>query len=474
MLRFRTAIALMALLVATSRAQESFFPEEAPDDEITLRLKALESEVARLKNDATAIHADHQEDPSADSAGLVLPAAATSGSAVKYPTLEVHGVFQVDSGWFGQDAESLATVGDIQDGASFRRARLSANGSVVENMKYFLQMDFAFFGKPTFTDLWMEVNEVPIFGNVRVGQWKQPFSLEVVSSFRYTTFAERSLLFQPFTPFRHIALGCYDHSQDENWTWAASIYRPGQDQFGGSLADNGGYAGVARVTHLPYYENEGTSYLHLGLGGNLVFPNNHIARFRSIPEFFVGEVVGGPVGTSGQAINGAQNGTPFFIDTGNIGVDNYWLTGTEFLIVEGPLSFQSEIMWMSAERTNGAQDDFWGYYAQVGYFLTGEHRPYSRTQGAIDRIMPFHNVLSDCGDGSRGIGAWELATRVSHLDLHDDVARAGELTDWTLGLNWYLNPYSKLQFNYIRAFLENPIFGNSNTDLYGLRAQVDF
>ena len=130
----------------------------------------------------------------------------TKISTPKLPSVEVHGVFQADSGWFSQNVASRKAVGDIQDGVDFRRARLSANGALAENMNYFLQMDFAFQGRPTFTDLWFEVTKVPVVGNVRIGQWKQPFSLEVVSSFRYTTFAERSVLFQSFTPFRHIAL----------------------------------------------------------------------------------------------------------------------------------------------------------------------------------------------------------------------------------------------------------------------------
>lgn len=200
-------------------------------------------------------------------------------SAPKYPSVEVHGVFQADAGWFGQNSASRKAVGDIQDGADFRRARLSANGALVENMNYFLQMDFAFQGRPTFTDLWFEVTKVPVVGNVRIGQWKQPFSLEVVSSFRYTTFPERSVLFQPFTPFRHLALGFYDWAEDERMTWAASVYRTGQDQYGGSIADNGGYGMVGRVTGLPWYDEEcgGSRYLHLGAGYNYVAPGNQTA-----------------------------------------------------------------------------------------------------------------------------------------------------------------------------------------------------
>ncbi len=83
---------------------------------------------------------------------------------------------------------------------------------------------------------------------------EQPFSLEVVSSFRYTTMMERSLLFNTFTAFRHIGIGFYDHSEDLDRTWAASYFRSGQDQFGGSVSTNGGNGAAARLTQLLWYE----------------------------------------------------------------------------------------------------------------------------------------------------------------------------------------------------------------------------
>ncbi len=405
-------------------------------------------------------------------------------SKPKFPTVEVHGVFQVDSGWFHQSDNNIATIndldgagnGNIRDGADFRRVRLSANGAVLPNMNYFLQMDFAAFGRPTFTDVWMEFTKVPVLGNVRVGQWKQPFSLEVVSSFRYTTFPERSVLFQAFTPFRHIGVGFWNYSEDERMTWAASVYRPGQDQFGGSLADVGGYAGVGRITALPWWENNGADYLHLGAAYNYVDPKDHLARFRTIPEYFVGEHIGTATsGTSNFKLPGDLNGTPFFVDTGVKGVEHYHLIGSELLWVNGPLSVQSEAMWLFGQRTTGQSMYFPGAYAQVGYFLTGEHRPYNRKQGAIDRIQvlrPFGNYRGD--DCEWGWGGWEVAARYSYIDLNSKDITGGRLKDMTIGLNWYVNNFSKIQFNYIRAFLDNKVHGDSTADIFGLRAQLDF
>ncbi|MFM8583622.1 MAG: OprO/OprP family phosphate-selective porin, partial [Planctomycetaceae bacterium] len=392
-----------------------------------------------------------------------------------YPTTELHGVFQADSGWFDQDLASRQSVGNLQDGADFRRARLSANGALTDSMNYFVQFDFAFPGRPTFTDLWWEATKVPLLGNVRVGQWKQPFSLEVVSSFRYTTFAERSLGFQAFTPFRHLGVGFYDWNEDETMTWAASVYRPGQDQFGGAIADQGGYAGVGRVTWLPWYENEGRQYLHLGAAYNHVAPGFRLARFRSIPEFFIGAQQGDlPLGTSGQAVPGPLDGVAFFVDTKAFAVNHYNLVGTELLWVEGPLSLQSEWMFLSATRRDGVGATFPSIYAQLGYFLTGEHRPYQRKLGQIDRVRPLHPLAYRCEDEAWGWGAWEVAGRWSYIDLNSRDIQGGRLNDATLGLNWYLTANAKVQFNYIRAFLDNPVHNDSVTNIFGLRTQIDF
>ena len=69
-------------------------------------------------------------------------------SKPKYPTVEIHGVFQTDTGWFNQSQSNInalkdiqtaegvpigppnKTNGNLQDGSDFRRARLSANGAV--------------------------------------------------------------------------------------------------------------------------------------------------------------------------------------------------------------------------------------------------------------------------------------------------------------------------------------------------------
>ena len=439
-------------------------------------------------------------------AGLGKRVEALEKPAVKYPAnVQVLGVFQADAVMFNQDAANKlpiaeggvmsptqpADVTTIQNGADFRRARLAARAALANNINAFMQFDFAFPGRPTFTDLWVEYTDLPYLGTLRIGQWKQPFSLEVVSSFRYTTFMERSSLFQAFTPFRHIGVGVYNHSDDLMTTWAASYLRTGQDQFGDSLSTRGGNGFTGRVTQLAWYdEDAGRSYLHLG--GDFYYnnPPQHTIAFRTIPEIFVGQNANNGTGTAGFAVPGAFDGTPFFANTGNVtdvnAVDTFDL---EALWVYGPMSVQSEAMAAHVNRKDMTGSLLHGEYVQVGWFLTGEHRPYDRVAGAIDRVRPFEDffwVRTADGSHSHGKGAWEVAVRYSHLDLNSNTISGGILDDITFGVNWYTNAYTKIVFNYIHSWRQSPtsppapagigpaVAVNSEANAFGLRAQMDF
>jgi len=493
----RTVVVLLGLGLATApvTAQDDDWLTEAspavPDyQQLLERLSALETEVSTLRTQPqtdiaiTPANLDYlPPSPSMTASEFgFAPAVPAAPPPKKYPIVNVNGVFQADTMYFSQDTASHKQYGDLQDGADFRRTRLSASGSVAENVNYFVQMDFGFFGRPTYTDVWGEVTQVPFFGNVRVGQWKQPFSLEVPTSFRYQTFMERSVLFQSFEAFRHIGAGFYNNNEDLNWTWAASVFRVGNDQFGDDIGDAGGWSTAARATHLWWYcdyqdECKRLEYLHTGASFWFGDPGNDLFRYRTIPEMFMGAFGStGPTGTSGVAVPNTSNGTPAFVDTGNIATNTFTHIGTEALWAHGPFAWQNELQMATVAQTGGPYLHFWGFYSEWMYFLTGESKPYNRKLGQIDRIVPLRPFIRD-PNCEWGPGAWEFAMRISHIDLDSENIHGGRLTDFTLGLNWYLNGYTKMQVNYVRAMVNREFAAaprDSSTDIFGVRFQLDF
>ena len=158
------------------------------------------------------------------------------------------------------------------------------------------------------------------------------------------------------------------------------------------------------------------------------------------------------------------------VDTGDGSSDKSMAVGLEFAWTNGPNTVQVEYIMNSIDDFDtggGAEDvDFNGYYISFAHFLTGEMRPYSKT-GKWGRVHPTENW-----NGKGTNGAWEAAARYSMLDLTDG-ATDQEATGITLGLNWYMNPHTRLMFNIVRS--EADISGvESDFTALLMRFQVDW
>ena len=152
------------------------------------------------------------------------------------------------------------------------------------------------------------------------------------------------------------------------------------------------------------------------------------------------------------------------MDTGRIGhVDSYHYAALELAGVYGRWSFQGELQRLGIDRAQGpdgaAYPDlaFNGTYALGSFFLTGESRNYYQRLGSFWRVSP-HREFDPWGDG--GWGAFEIAARLSRIDLDDEVdavggVRGGTSNNVSLALNWYFNPYVRLSLNYVRAEVQN-------------------
>lgn len=393
---------------------------------------------------------------------------AKKDKAAQAPTFKMGGQVVVDALWFSQNANSRAAVGDINDELYFRRARLYASGEAFEVFSYAIGFDFAqgtaSNGRPVFLDNFIQINDLPVLQQLRVGHFFEPFMLERASSNRNTTFMERSLA-DAFAPARNTGVMAFGTSEDEAIYWAAGVFHGNSDNFGDDAGDREGIAYDERLVWRPYYDETsgGRYYLHLGSAYTFREAADGLVQYRTRPE------------AAGQGDAGTLT-TPFFADTGLILAHNAHQFGGELLWTHGSFSVQGEYVATTVDRNVGQNLFFHGGYIYASYFLTGEHRPYNRASAIPDRVIPFENffrVKTEDNSVVTGRGAWEVAVRLSHIDLTSQDIDGGRLTDLTVGLNWYLSPYNRAKFNYVLANLQRDGLA-THTGIFGVRYDMDF
>jgi phosphate-selective porin OprO/OprP len=133
------------------------------------------------------------------------------------------------------------------------------------------------------------------------------------------------------------------------------------------------------------------------------------------------------------------------------------------------------------QRDGSDEVTFLGAYGYLSYFLTGEHIPWDRETGQLGRVKPFENfflVRQQDGGVCSGLGAWEVCIRYSYCDLTDGDIAGGVSSEVTLGLNWYWNEWSRMQFNYVHGTIidHEPVDGytDADFDILGMRLAMFF
>ncbi len=361
-------------------------------------------------------------------------------------TLKVFGRLLQDWTWATGGDDGLY---DTDDGVEFRAARIGVSGTVFDVVDYKAEYDFVG-GDADFKDVLFSF--ATGIGKVSVGNFKEPMSLEELTSSRFISFNERSLM-NALVPGRNTGIALSDSCDNFNWTFG--IFRD-SDDFGddnntngpGDTEQDGEYAFTGRVTTAPIHEDDGERVLHLGLSYSLRGADDDMARFRSRPE---AHLMNRPV------------------DTGVLAADGVNLGGLEVAYVQGPFSAQAEYFMAAVDAQSGGMDaDYAGFYTEVTYFLTGERRNYKKSAGKFDRVKPNTNVQR----GSFSGGAWQTGLRYSMLDL-DDGPSADEISNITASLKWILNPNTRIALNLIQSDAESGAIEDDAT-IAILRFQADY
>jgi phosphate-selective porin OprO/OprP len=370
-------------------------------------------------------------------------------------------------------------------GTEFRRARLYIEGTVYQDLFFKAQYDFAG-GATAFKDVFVGVKGIPYIGHIRVGQMKEPWSLEEQTSSNFITFMERGLP-NAFSPERKAGGMIYNTAVNKRLYWGAGLFYNTND-VGDAYQNWQNWDVTARLAGTPMYEDEGERLIHLGLAYSHQFrndnPNAFTLRYRQRPEAHM---------TDARTVDTAGATSPTgIVQRALIATDGVNLINPEFALVWGPVSLQAEYTLSVVEASRrqaiptrnlfltGSNPSFQGAYAFVSYFLTGEHRTYKQSDACFDRIKPKHNFNLKGG----GWGAWEVAFRWSYLNLNSKGIYGGIENDYTIGLNWYLTPNARWMFNYVQAEITNrqvtpraeypENYANGSVNVVETRFQVDF
>ncbi len=353
-------------------------------------------------------------------------------------SLRVGGRVQYDVIFPRADSDVTAAVGAPWVRTNqFRRARLQMSGTLYGNVYFGFQVEFAT-TPHQFREMFLGVKDVPLLGRVQVGRMKEPFSLEELTSANTMAFMERSTMNPLARSFRTGVLA-QDSLLDGRAGWQAGLFGDDDTRGTGVVGNNL----VARVYGAPVYADEGRTLLHLGAAYDRRDPEGSVDRLSARPGISIG-------------------GRP--VDTGLFSVETSETAGLEAAAVLGSVSLQGEWAFDRVDgHTAGAPNPvFHGWYVQGSWFLTGEHRPWK--DGVFGRVKP----KSDFGGG--GTGAWELAMRVAEIDLQDGGISGGGQRVVDLGVNWYLNPNTRVMVGYTMAHVEG--LGRVNT--LAMRVQIDF
>lgn len=310
--------------------------------------------------------------------------------------------------------------------------------------------------------VFITIRDIPVAGNIRIGNQQDWLSLEHIVSARFQDFMERSPIMDAFSGANNNGyapgISIFNVTEDKMATWQLGAYNNNVYNSGYSYNIGNQWMYGGRATWTPYYDecSKGRYVVHTGLGVQY-------RQFNTDPTTSAG-LDNIRIRSRGVLRNAAATLDPNYADTGNFYVTGQTILNPEVAVVWDRWFFQSEFSqnFFYGTRSNkgaAAPNNFGtttmsGGYVELLYFLTGEYKEYNRNTGSFGRVVPKEtfNVKKETG------GGWQIGGRFDWLDLNSKGISGGTERDWTLGLNWFLNANARIQFNYVFTEVSNPGF----------------
>jgi phosphate-selective porin len=336
--------------------------------------------------------------------------------------LWVGGAVQLD-GYHHTDLLNLNDGGTDTE-LDIRRGEIIVRSSLFERGEIKIQYDLA---EAIFRDFYWRWQFEERDYNVTVGQQKEPMGFDYLMGNKFGTAMERSSPSSEFSSFRSFGARLnrwIDFGEKRSVagipatraTAAVGIFTrdiglDNENDTDGSI--------TGRVTLGNAIDGE--RGLHIGVGGS--WRQGDFESIAPRPELYGAERVLLAEPEADQLVTVALE------------------AGASFGAIHGQMEL------FASNYTEGQVDgDGWGGYAQLGWFVTGEHREYRPRVGLW---APVNRL---------GSSAWEIFSRISYTKGDDELHEANDLMQISGGVNWYFRQF-RTSANVIYGETDRPVSG---------------
>jgi phosphate-selective porin OprO and OprP len=389
--------------------------------------------------------------------------------------LQFHNLTQAEYRGFPTHDEGV-----LQSQFFIPRQRWYFTGDLTKYMGFYTVINRSY-GSLDLLDAFISINVDPKF-NFRIGRMKTPYLYEYFSIAEGDLIApERSLFAANLSMNRQIGALFRGELLNDRLSYAIGIYNGPRNSFGDFNASKD-LIGI--INSRPFLASErfpSLRYFNIGGSWDVGYQSNNNTPQ---PTFF--ETANDQ--TSG---NGAVAVSPTFLHLNNnvveFGERTQWAAHTVWF--NKSLLLMAEYGGARAGYgfTNGMAStpvNFSGYHVTASYFLTGE-----QLTRRVNIVKPRRDFTFDfLKGGPFNPGAWEVFARFSTLDIGRNIFTGGfaDPNLWSnhvwatdIGVNWYLNFYTRIFLDWQHADFGNPVSVapnkfSSTTDLFWVRFQVFF
>ncbi len=326
-----------------------------------------------------------------------------------------------------------------------RRVRLLVGGSVFNRVDYKFEYEFQGASSRRVLDAYVDVHALPPYLSARVGQYKEPFSLEQYTKDMNIVFAERSMGYY-LTPGRDIGVMAHASVWGDAFNYGVGVFNgDGVDDTAGGDVDDPQVTG--RAVFAPFKHTSLSWLKGLQFGGSGSYANidrNNVkvnVKTTGLTTFF--EVA------SSAKFNVIQDAGSLF----RYGAELGWTYGPVALWGEYIFERFNDITTSSSQFSFDLDD----WYVAALWMITGEEPRFANS--VFQPIKPKKSVWQG------GYGALGIAFRYDNFNasqaVYEYLVNPGdsvrEAKAYTAAINWWLDAYSRIIVDFTRTDFDMPL-----------------